>query len=204
MTATTPTYAIPYPEATDPPNGPSQMQALALAVEALIAANAALIAANTAAANARAKGVVGAASIGTSADVGTTEVITDSVTFTAEAGRAYRVSVMTPVLDNQATASQTAITTIRWASGATVSNAGSLIAKGIGNTPGVTGSSSPGSAAETITMIGYINNPPAGQVTVGLGLAASSASSNVRYLASGTTGPDKAGILFVEDVGPTY
>lgn len=37
MPATTPTYAIPYPESTDAPNGPAQMQALALEVEAEIA-----------------------------------------------------------------------------------------------------------------------------------------------------------------------
>lgn len=34
MPATTPTYGIPYPESTDAPNGPAQMQALALEVEA--------------------------------------------------------------------------------------------------------------------------------------------------------------------------
>lgn len=37
MTGTTPVYGIPYPESTDPPNGPSQMQALALEVEAELA-----------------------------------------------------------------------------------------------------------------------------------------------------------------------
>jgi hypothetical protein len=33
MTQVTPTYGFPYPELTDPPNGPAQFQALALAVE---------------------------------------------------------------------------------------------------------------------------------------------------------------------------
>lgn len=43
MTATTPVYAFPYPETTDAPDGPSQMGALALAVEtALIALDARL------------------------------------------------------------------------------------------------------------------------------------------------------------------
>lgn len=43
MTATTPVYALPYPETTDAPDGPSQIQALALAVEtALIALDARL------------------------------------------------------------------------------------------------------------------------------------------------------------------
>lgn len=37
MTATTPVYALPYPETTDPPDGPSQMSALALAVETELA-----------------------------------------------------------------------------------------------------------------------------------------------------------------------
>jgi len=35
---TTPKYHFPYPEATDPPNGPAQMQALAMAVEGVIGA----------------------------------------------------------------------------------------------------------------------------------------------------------------------
>lgn len=38
MTLTTPVYALPYPESTDAPNGPSQIGALALAVEALLQA----------------------------------------------------------------------------------------------------------------------------------------------------------------------
>lgn len=197
MTATTPIYALPYLEPLDPPDIAGGLQDLAEAVEtALAAANAA--------ANARARGVVGSSPIGTSADVGTTEVITNSITFTALAGRAYRVNVLTPVLDNQATAAQTAIVNVRWAAGATVTNASTLIAKGINNTPGATGSTTPGSAAETLSLVGYLNNPAAGSVTVGVGLAAASASSNVRFLASGTLGPNANGVFVVEDIGPSY
>lgn len=197
MPGTTPTYGLPYLEPLDPPDIAGGLQDLAEAAEAALATIAA-------AAAARAKGVVGSVSVGTSADATTTEVITDTVTFTAEAGRAYRVSVLTPVLDNSATAAQTAIVTIRSAAGASVTNADTLLAKAINNVPPGTVSSTPGTAAETVALVGYINNPAAGQRSVGLGLAAASASSNVRFLASGTTGPDKAGWLVVEDVGPAY
>jgi hypothetical protein len=204
MTATTPTYGIPYPEATDPPNGPAQMQALALEVEAEITRVDTTAAANTTAANARAKGVKGSTPIGTSASANTTGIITDSVTFTAEAGRAYRVNVLTPVIDNDASASQTAVVSIRWAAGASVAITDALIAKAVQNTPPTTTSNSPGSAAETVAMVAYLNNPAAGQVTVGVGLAALSASSTIRFLASGTSGPNANGVFVVEDVGPAY
>lgn len=200
MPATTPTYALPYPEASDPPNGPSQIQALALALEAKIA----LIDAAVAVAATRAKGVVGSTPIGTSSSADTTGLITDSITFTAEAGRAYRVSVLTPVVDNDGSASQTAVVTLRWATGASVTIGGTLIAKGVQNTPPTTTSSTPGSSAETLALIGYLNNPGAGQVTIGVGLAALSASSTIRFLASGTSGPNANGVFVVEDVGPSY
>ncbi len=46
MTASTPTYAFPYPEDLDPPNGPDQIGALALAVEGkFVSVDAALAAA---------------------------------------------------------------------------------------------------------------------------------------------------------------
>ncbi len=193
MPNTTPTYGLPYLEPLDPPDIAGGLEALAEAVEGQVARL-----------DAAAPGVMGSTPIGTSADVTTTEVITDTVTFVAEAGRAYRVSVMTPVLDNQATAGQTAIVTIRYASGPSVTNADALVGKAVNTVPGATASSTPGSAAETVTMVAFINNPPAGQLTVGVGLAASSASSNVRFLASGTTGPNANGVFVVEDVGAAY
>lgn len=197
MPDTTPVYALPYLEPSDPPDIAGGLQDLATAVEAVLAANAA-------AAAARAKGVVGQTPIGTSASANTTGIITNSVTFIAEANRAYRVSVLTPVVDNDGTANQTAVVTIRWATGASVVIGSTLIAKGVQNTPPTTTSSTPGSSAETLALVGYLNNPGAGQVTVGVGLEALSASSTIRFLASGTSGPNANGVFVVEDIGPSY
>ena len=156
--------------------------------------------------NSMPRGLVGRAAIGTSSDQNTTGAITDSVTFTAEANRCYRVSVLTPVLDNQTggTVAQTAIITLRWAAGGSVTMGGTLIAKAINNVPSGGSSSTAGSAATTSSLVGVINNPSAGTTTVGVGLNASSAGSDVRFLASGTTGPDSNGSIIVEDIGPNF
>ena len=194
MVATTTVYGLPYPETTDPPNGPAQMQDLAEEVEVELVRIDGFAP----------RGVKGSAPIGTSASANTTGIITNSVTFTAEAGRAYRVNVLTPAIDNDGSASQTAVITIRWVAGASVAITDTLIAKGVQNTPATTTSTSPGSAAETAAMVAYLNNPGAGQVTVGIGLAALSASSTIRFLASGTSGPNANGVFVVEDIGPAY
>lgn len=149
------------------------------------------------------KGVVGNTTIGSSSDVGVTETITDSITFTAVANRCYEVVAMTPVLDNQATAAQSAIVTLRHASGASVTSAGTLIAKATNNLPPTTTSTNAGTAAETATLVGYINNVAAGQRTVGIGLAAQ-AASNIRFLAAGTIGPDISPFFVVKDIGPNF
>lgn len=190
MSASTPVYALPYLELSDPPNIAAGLQDLATAVEAVLQAVAV-----------RAKGILARVPVGTSADIGTTETITASVSFTAEPGRDYRISLTTPVIDNQGTGAQTGIVTARWAAGGSVSAAGNLIAKGVGNTPGSTGSSTAGSAAETVTIVGPFYPNVAGQVTVGVGLAALSAVTNVRFLQAGTVGPDLIPELIVEDIG---
>lgn len=188
MTAFTPTYALPYPQSADPPDGPGQIGALAAAVEAVLVQLAV-----------RAKGAIAEVAVGTSGDV-TAEAITDAVTFTAEAGRRYRVTVCTPVIDNQAAGVQTGVVTLRHAAGASVTAAGTIIGKAVNNAPAGTGSSTPGSSAETVTLVGYINNVTAGQRTVGVGLAATGVTA-IRFLAAGTVGPDYIPQLVVDDVG---
>lgn len=148
------------------------------------------------------KGAVNRVQLGTTADIGTTETITHSVTFTAEANRMYRVTLSTPVIDNQATAANTAIVTLRYAAGASVTAGGTLVGKGTKNVPATTTSTTAGDAAETVTVNGELNNIAAGQTTVGVGLAALSASSNVRFLVAGTVGPDFQPYLTVWDEGP--
>lgn len=151
-----------------------------------------------------ARGVLGTEIVGTSANVGITETITDSVTFTAIANRCYRVSVTTPVLDNDATAANTAIVTLRHAAGATVTAADTIIGKAVANLPATGVSTTPGDAAVTVTVLGLINNAAAGQRTAGLGLATLTSASNVRFLAGTTSGPDHSPYLVVEDIGPNF
>lgn len=187
MSATT-SLGLPYLEPLDPPDIAGGLQALAEAVNAILTAI-----------SVRAKGVIAEVAVGTSADV-TAEAITDAVTFTAEAGRRYKVTVITPVIDNQGTGAQTGVVTLRHAAGASVTAGGTIIGKYVGNAPGSTGSSTPGSSAETATLVGWINNPSAGQRTVGVGLAATGVTA-VRFLAAGTVGPDYIPQLVVEDAG---
>jgi hypothetical protein len=187
MTATT-SLGLPYLEPLDPPDIAGGLQALAEAVDAILTAVAV-----------RAKGVIAQTNVGISGDY-VTETIAASVTFTAEANRMYRVTVVTPVIDNQGTGAQTGIVTLRHATGGSVTAAGTLVGKAVSNAPGSTGSSTAGSAAETVTLVGWINNPAAGQLTVGVGLAPTGATA-VRFLSGGTSGPDYIPQLVVEDAG---
>lgn len=85
----TPTYAFPYPALTDSPNGPSQIQSLAVALESKIA----LMDAATNALAVLPKGYVGSHKpTGTATSVGTTETVACVFTFNATAGRRYKVS----------------------------------------------------------------------------------------------------------------
>lgn len=85
----TPTYAFPYPASTDSPNGPTQILALALALESKIA----LMDAATNALAALPKGYVGSHKpTAAVSSVGTTETVACVFSFNATAGRRYKVS----------------------------------------------------------------------------------------------------------------
>lgn len=146
------------------------------------------------------RGAVARVAVNTSSDIGATETITHSVTFTALADRCYRVSVTTPMVDNQGTGAATGIVTLRYAAGASVTNAGTLIAKATVNVNSTTTSTTPGDAAVTTTLVGHINDAAAGQTTVGIGLTRAG-TTNVRFLAGTTIGPDFTPYLLVEDIG---
>lgn len=194
----TPVYSLPFPEDTDAPDGPAQLEALALGVETE------LVRIDAAIAVPWARGAKARVILGTTADIGGTETIVFNVTFTAEADRCYKVTAMTPVLDNQGTGAQTGIVTLRYVAGAgPVTNAGTLIAKAVQNGPASTGSSTAGSAAQTVTLIGHINDPSAGSVNVGIGLTRSG-TTDIRFLQAGTIGPDFQPYLLVEDIGPAF
>ncbi len=195
----TPVYAFPFPEDTDAPDGPAQLEALALAVEAKIGTILSL-----ADLVSLPRGRKARVQVGTSADVGATETITNNVTFTAEANRCYRVSVVTPPIDNQGAGVQSPIVTLRYVAGAgPVTNAGTLIARATCNGPSTTGSTVIGNAAVTTTLIGHINNPAAGTTNVGIGLTRLG-TTDVRFLVAGTIGPDFTPYILIEDIGPNF
>lgn len=150
-----------------------------------------------------AKGTIGRTAVGTSADIGASETITNSVTFTAEANRCYKVSLNTPVLDNQGTGAQTAIITLRYAAAGSVTSAGTLIAKSIKNCPASTGSATAGAAAVTTFIQGIISGAAAGTTTVGVGLTRDG-TTDIRFLVAGTEGPDFSPYLLIEDIGPNF
>ncbi len=188
----TPTYALPFPESSDAPDVPSHLELLAVALETQLAALAL-----------RPRGAVARVILATTADIGATETTVANVTFTALASRMYKVTAMTPVIDNQGSGAQTGIVTLRWVAGAgPVTNAGTLIAKATVNGPATTGSTTAGAAAETATLIGHINGPAAGSVNVGI-LLTRSGTTDIRFLQAGTIGPDFQPYLLVEDIGPS-
>jgi hypothetical protein len=192
---TTPNLGLPYPESSDAPDGPAQIGALALAIDTAVQAGL----------TARAKGIKARVQLATTSDVGSTETIVARTNFTAEADRCYKVSVVTPVIDSQGTsAAQTAYVTLRYVAGVgPVTNAGTIIGKAVVNCPPTSSSTTAGSAAETVTLLGHINDVAAGTYDVGVGLAAVTGTpSFVRFLQAGTTGPDFQPWLLIEDVGP--
>ena len=83
----TPTYAFPYPALSDSPNGPVEIQALALALETKII----LMDAAVAAMASLPKGYIGSHKPTTTAtSVGTTETVACVFSFNATAGRRYK------------------------------------------------------------------------------------------------------------------
>ncbi|MER5851030.1 siphovirus ReqiPepy6 Gp37-like family protein [Streptomyces sp. NPDC002012] len=137
----------------------------------------------------------------------TTEYVGDAATvvyrqqFTAEAGRCYKVllrvaSVDTDSVGDQTTnrfAKQAAYTCVRWAAGTTVSPTSSLAGDAFSTTFDDDSNTSTG-----LDLNCYINNPPAGPVTVGITLNARRAATTygmVRYLQGSLSQ------LVIEDAG---
>lgn len=192
----TPVYGFAFPEDTDAPDGPAQLEELALDVEAKLVAV-------DAAAALLPRGARARISVGTSADIGAVETITANGTFTAAANRCYRVSLTTPAIDNQGAGVQSPIVTLRYVVGAgPVTNAGTLIAKAtVTSGASTTGSTVVGNSAGTVTLIGHINNVAAGSVNVGVGLTRLG-TTDLRFLVAGTIGPDFTPYILIEDIGP--
>lgn len=92
MAGTTPVYGFPYPTSSDIPAGHTQIQSLATAVEGKFVTNDATVAGITGASSVYSRGRVGGATSSTDTPVSTTESIILSCTFTAVAGRRYKLT----------------------------------------------------------------------------------------------------------------
>lgn len=149
------------------------------------------------------RGIVSVQALASTAYIGDTETIVYSQTFTAEANRCYEINFRVAVVDTDATgdnasstiryAKQSGYTACRWAAGSTASNTSTLL-----GTFYNTLFDDDSFTATGINANWYLNNPPAGTVTIGIGLKVNRAAATygqVRYLVSGGSH------LAIEDVG---
>ncbi len=165
----TPTYGFPYPNSSDTPNGPTQVAALATALEAKIIAMDAIL--NSMIANR----YMGSTAPGTDQVIGVSETILDEkVTFNAIAGHKY---LIVHTADNAiASGSPTACTyTYRYAAGSSLTTAGTLIQQFNGPPPS--------GAHVTDTRTTIFTAPTTGQFTVGCGYV-TNGSATVRFYAN--------------------
>ncbi|MGW3336214.1 siphovirus ReqiPepy6 Gp37-like family protein [Streptomyces sp. NPDC001009] len=147
------------------------------------------------------RGVLALQTLGTTAYVGDTETMVYTQQFTAEAGRCYKVVLRIASVDTDATgdnastryAKQSAMTVVRWASGSTVASSNTAIGSFYSTTFNDDSNTSNGMDAAF-----YLNSPPAGPITIGIGLMTKRAAATygmVRYL------PSTLSTLAIEDVG---
>ncbi|MFJ3974894.1 hypothetical protein [Streptomyces sp. NPDC090021] len=154
-------------------------------------------------ANETARGVKALQTLGTSAYVGDTATMVYTQQFTAEAGRCYKVTLRVASVDTDGAgdnanasiryAKQSAFTCIRWATGTTVTPSSTLAADFYSTVYDDDSSTSTG-----LNIDCFINNPPAGPITVGVTLNTRRAAATygmVRYLPSGMSQ------LAIEDAG---
>ncbi|MER7109684.1 siphovirus ReqiPepy6 Gp37-like family protein [Streptomyces sp. NPDC000229] len=148
-----------------------------------------------------AKGVLAMQTLATSAYVGDTSTLIYSQQFTAEAGRCYKVVLRIAAVDTDGTgdnstvryAKQGAYTTVRWAAGSTVTTTSTLVGDAFSTT-----FDDDSNTATGLDINCYINNPPAGLITVGVTLNTRRAAATygmVRYL------PGSLSQLVIEDAG---
>ncbi|WP_234329640.1 Gp37-like protein [Streptomyces viridochromogenes] len=148
-----------------------------------------------------AKGVVAMQALSTTSYVGDTATMVYTQQFTAEAGRCYKVVLRVAAVDTDGTgdsttlryAKQGAYTTVRWAAGTTVTTSNTLVGDAFSTT-----FDDDSNTATGLDINCYINNPPAGPITVGVALNTRRAAATygmVRYL------PGSLSMLVVEDAG---
>lgn len=121
----------------------------------------------------------------------TTEVVTDSVTWTAESGRRYLVMSQAGIFCTSSGDQFNA--KIRYASGGSVTNTGT-IATGGTQQEGFKGTS----VRERFSLFGLIVNPAAGTITAGLTIQRATGSGTITRDGSS----DNNSTLMVFDIGP--
>ena len=121
--AATPRYAIPYAGVNDSPHGPNQQQALATAVETALA----VVDDRTAPIP---RGYVGGNSSNADTNITTTESIVISATFTATAGRRYKMTMDFEYYQKTGTASSNMTHKIRVIAGNTPTATGGTVVRG--------------------------------------------------------------------------
>ncbi|MFI1655614.1 hypothetical protein ACH4ZU_12005 [Streptomyces sp. NPDC020472] len=154
-------------------------------------------------ANETARGVKALQTLTTSAYVGDTATVIYTQQFTAEAGRCYKVTLRIASVDTDGTgdnantniryAKQGAYTCVRWAAGTSVTTSSTLVADFYSTTYDDDSNTSSG-----LNLACYINNPPAGPITVGVTLNTRRVAATygmVRYL------PGALSQLAIEDAG---
>ncbi|MEU2111514.1 siphovirus ReqiPepy6 Gp37-like family protein [Streptomyces sp. NPDC019507] len=149
------------------------------------------------------RGIVALQTLGTPSYIGDTPTIVYTQQFTASANRCYRVTLRVASTDTDAVgdnadsniryAKQGLYTTVRWASGTTVTTTSTLIGDYFSTTFDDDSNTSTG-----LNLNCFINKPPAGTVTVGVAISTRRAAATyglVRYL------PGSLSTLAIEDVG---
>jgi hypothetical protein len=161
---TTPTYGFRYPSVTDPPNVPLDIQNLAVDVEAKIAAMDAILGAVIT------NRFMGSSAPATLQVIGTSETIMDErVTFTAVSGHKYLIMHSADFAIASGGAS-TSTFRYRYASGASVTTAGTLIQEYLG--------APPTAAHTTYTRHTAFTAPSSGQFTIGCGYVTNTGTVN--------------------------
>jgi hypothetical protein len=148
-----------------------------------------------------AKGVLAMQTLATSSYIGDTATVVYTQQFTAEAGRCYKAVLRIAAIDTDGTgdnaslryAKQGAYTCVRWAAGSTVSTTSTLVGDAFSTT-----FDDDSNTATGLDINCYINNPPAGLITVGVTLSTRRAAATygmVRFL------PGSLSQLVIEDAG---
>ncbi|MGA5019245.1 siphovirus ReqiPepy6 Gp37-like family protein [Streptomyces griseoincarnatus] len=148
-----------------------------------------------------AKGIIAIQTLATTPYVGDTPTLVYTQQFTAEAGRCYKVVLRIASVDTDGTGDQTTYryakqggyTAVRWAAGSTVSTTSALVGDAFNTT-----FDDDSNTATGLDINCYINNPPAGLITVGVTLNTRRAAATygmVRYL------PGSLSQMAIEDAG---